>query len=854
MKQKLLIFSLFLLFSKVLAQPITVNTNQFTVPQLVQDVLFGNGTAGSSCVGTISNITWSTGTNFGSSNGIGYFTNTNPNFPLTNGVILSTGEATAAVGPNNNQQNNGSFNGWPGDNQLFNYIQGLGIDVGLTSYRNATILEFDFTPLTDEMSFDFLFASEEYGSEQCAYSDAFAFFLTNLTASTPPINLALVPGAVTETPIAVTTIRDCAYYTGSGPNCPDGTPCSMNPQFFGNFNGPTGSATNFNGETVLMTASSTVIPGNIYHIKLVVADRNDNILDSAVFLGGGSFNIGTADLAGTGIYDGLTDLIISDGLGICDGVEITIQAGAVAMPGVTYQWTRDTFVIPDATTNSYTISQGGEYGIVITYPGGCQQTDTMTVEYFPPALVLGTPNDLTQCAAPFNLTQNQSIIVNGQANGGVRYHHSLVDAQSINNEITNITNYPGVNGEQIFVGVEEPSGGGCISVTSFYLYIDEELCPKSPQPVPNLTECENSFNSNAATFDLTPQTAITLGTADPTEYTVTYHLSQAAANAGTGDISPLNAFPGTNNQEIFIRMEQNINPTVYGVVSFTLITNPLPTATISGTTTICSGDSATITFTGTPGAVVNYLVNPGTTGSVTLDASGSATITSAYTTSTSYTLINVTNPTTTCSQLVGGIATITVNPLPTATISGTTTVCQGAANPSITFTGANATAPYTFTYLDQNNATQTITTTAGNSVTVPVSTANGGTFNYQLLSVSSASTPACSQPQSGTATVTVVTLPTASISGTATTCLNFAEPQVVLTGFNGTAPYTFTYSLDTVVQPPVTSTGNSYAINAPTTASGTFVYQLISVASSGTPVCSQPQTGTVTIVVNDAPI
>ena len=67
MKQKLLIFSLVLLFSKALAQPITVNTNQFTVPQLVQDVLFGNGTAGSSCVGTISNITWSTGTNFGAS-------------------------------------------------------------------------------------------------------------------------------------------------------------------------------------------------------------------------------------------------------------------------------------------------------------------------------------------------------------------------------------------------------------------------------------------------------------------------------------------------------------------------------------------------------------------------------------------------------------------------------------------------------------------------------------------------------------------------------------------------------------------------------------------------------------------
>ena len=182
MKRILLSLSIFFLFAKSFAQPITVNTTTYTVPQLVQDVLFGNGSAGSSCVGTISNITWSTGTNFGSTNGIGYFTNTNPNFPLTNGVILSTGNVMTAPGPNTNTQSNGNM-AWPGDNQLYNYIDGLGIDNGLTDYNNATILEFDFTPLTDQMSFDFLFASEEYGTFQCDYSDAFAFFLTNLTAT-----------------------------------------------------------------------------------------------------------------------------------------------------------------------------------------------------------------------------------------------------------------------------------------------------------------------------------------------------------------------------------------------------------------------------------------------------------------------------------------------------------------------------------------------------------------------------------------------------------------------------------------------------------------------------------------------
>jgi Holliday junction resolvase RusA-like endonuclease len=144
MKRILLSLSIFFLFAKSFAQPITVNTTTYTVPQLVQDVLFGNGTAGSACVGTINNITWSTGSNFGSHNGIGYFTNTNPNFPLTNGVILSTGRIDQIPGPNTQQLGTFTDQIWPGDNQLFNYINGLGIDAGLTDYNDATILEFDF--------------------------------------------------------------------------------------------------------------------------------------------------------------------------------------------------------------------------------------------------------------------------------------------------------------------------------------------------------------------------------------------------------------------------------------------------------------------------------------------------------------------------------------------------------------------------------------------------------------------------------------------------------------------------------------------------------------------------------------
>ena len=151
------------------SQAISVNTSTYTVPQLVNSVLIN-----SPCVsGT--NISWRTGSNFGSSNGIGYFENSNPNFPISSGVILSTGNVANAPGPNNSMLNDGS-NSWTGDSDLESTLANSGITM---VSKNASVLEFDFTPISSNFSFDFVFASEEYGNFQCQFSDAFAFLLTN---------------------------------------------------------------------------------------------------------------------------------------------------------------------------------------------------------------------------------------------------------------------------------------------------------------------------------------------------------------------------------------------------------------------------------------------------------------------------------------------------------------------------------------------------------------------------------------------------------------------------------------------------------------------------------------------------
>lgn len=102
---------------------------------------------------------------------------------------------------------------------------------------------------------------------------------------------------------------------------------------------------------------------------------------------------------------------------------------------------------------------------------------------------------------------------------------------------------------------------------------------------------------------------------------------------------------------------------------------------------------------------------------------------------------------------------VMVNPLPTATISGTASVCQSAPTPSVTFTGANGTGPYVFTYTINGGSNQSITTTTGNSVSIVVPNAIPGVYKYSLVNVKDNGGNQCSQAQTTFATVTVTAKP-----------------------------------------------------------------------------------------------
>ncbi len=147
----------------------------------------------------------------------------------------------------------------------------------------------------------------------------------------------------------------------------------------------------------------------------------------------------------------------------------------------------------------------------------------------------------------------------------------------------------------------------------------------------------------------------------------------------------------------------------------------------------------------------------------------------------------------------------------TATITGGTTVCQNSSQPSITFTGNNGLAPYTFIYTIYGGA-NSLATSVGSSVMVPVPTTTAGTYVYSLVSVTDSY--GCVQLQNQSETVIVNPQPVATISPDGPIYLCGAGNFVYLT-----APATTSYLWSngaTVQSIAVTSTG-SYSVIATNT-------------------------------------
>jgi hypothetical protein len=265
---------------------------------------------------------------------------------------------------------------------------------------------------------------------------------------------------------------------------------------------------------------------------------------------------------------------------------------------------------------------------------------------------------------------------------------------------------------------------------------------------------------------------------------------------------------------------------------------PTPTAFISGTDTICAGQSANLTvdFNGSGPFTFGYTAN--NTGETTIQTSDDPyTFQVSPTVSTTYALSSLVGGS--CPGTVSGSATIAVPPAPTGVISGGGQICQGGNGTtiSINFTGI---APFTFVY-STNNIPQAPITTALNTYTFSVNPGVG--TGYRLVSLHDA---VCDGTVSGIAQVFVFVPASANLSGSAVFC-DSANTNVMV-DFNGSGPFTIEYTINDVVQPLVYTPEDPYFI--PVSVNSTTVFKLTNVESPG---CIGTPTGVATITVNYPP-
>ncbi|SEA42353.1 gliding motility-associated C-terminal domain-containing protein [Pedobacter hartonius] len=124
---------------------------------------------------------------------------------------------------------------------------------------------------------------------------------------------------------------------------------------------------------------------------------------------------------------------------------------------------------------------------------------------------------------------------------------------------------------------------------------------------------------------------------------------------------------------------------------------------------------------------------------------------------------------------------------------------------------------------------------------------NGNEYMLKVTSV----TAAC-DVYSVVAPLKVNPLPTATVTGGTAVCVNNTPVVVTFTGANGMAPYTFSYMINDVAQPAISTTGanTTVLLNQPAAIAGTFTYKLLSVKDASSTACLNAQTGTTTVQVN----
>ena len=491
------------------SQQIVINDN-FSVQELIEDRLIAG------CV-EISNVQSTVNGSINNINSFGYFERSNSSFPFENGIILSTGAAVSAGNTININTLNDGEEDWLTDTDLETAL-------GFSNTLNATSIEFDFTSISNQVEFNYILASEEYfANYPCQYSDGFAFLIKEAGTTDPYVNIALIPGSTT--PVNTSSIHDeiVGFCEAENENL---------------FEGYNLGDTNFNGRTTILTASAAIQPNVQYHIKLIIADQEDENFDTAVFIQGNSFNA-SVDL-GTDVTTCADNFTLN---------------GDILNPLASYVWLENGVPIPGETNSTLTVTNSGTFTVSISIPINntvCEIEDTVVITLNSEQSA-NNISDFTVCDDAsndgfyiFDLTEKDSEVLSAVPSGNytISYHFNSTNAQDGSFPIVApIQN--SANPQPIFVRILDIDNG-CLSYGSFNLIINSS---PTITPPTDLEVCDDGDSDGLTLIDLTVKnTEITGGF---TDYAVTYHYNQTDAETGANPVpEPYSNI--TQNDQLFV--------------------------------------------------------------------------------------------------------------------------------------------------------------------------------------------------------------------------------------------------------------------------------------------------------------
>ncbi len=310
-----------------------------------------------------------------------------------------------------------------------------------------------------------------------------------------------------------------------------------------------------------------------------------------------------------------------------------------------YQWQLNGSNISGAVNPSYTAHTGGTYSVVISYGNNCSVTSSNVV-----VTILTAPASTITAAGPLTFCQGGSVTLNGNTGSGLSYIWYQNGIQ--------------INGAISSSFTATSSGSYTLNTYNGYCHTNSNATFVVVNPVP---AAAISYTGTGY-FCTGSSILLPANTASNTNYQ--WLSSGGPINGAT------NPTFNTSTAGTYRVVETTTSGCIDTSASVTLTAAPVPptTVTVSGSTTICAGNSVTLTGPSAAGLTYQWFENgnPVTNGA---SSSLTATTTGSY-------ILRVTNMNGQGCTASSGITNVTVNnnTLPPASITytGNPIICYGS--------------------------------------------------------------------------------------------------------------------------------------------------------------------------------